>query len=102
MAFAITRRLTARGNHDDSANRAWHARQRRLPDSCKARSRIADALRLEWWRMTGCSHFIDDPREPRASVAALTRFGTVRLSVMSAFDTVWVIHGYRCGRRPVR
>jgi len=51
--------------------------------------------------MTGCSHFIIDPREPRASVAALIRFGTALLSVMSAFDTLRVIHGYRCGRGAV-
>lgn len=45
--------------------------------------------------MTGCSLFIIDIREPRASVTALTRFGTAMLSVVSAFDTVPVMHGYR-------
>jgi hypothetical protein len=52
--------------------------------------------------MTGCTLFIIDIREPRASVAALTRFGTAVLSVMSAFDTARAIHGYRRGRRPAR
>jgi len=52
--------------------------------------------------MTGCSHFIIDPRESRASVAALTRFGTAMLSVVSAFDTVRVVHGYRHGSGALR
>jgi hypothetical protein len=68
-----------------------------LPGSCKARCRIADAVRHECWRMKTCLFFRADFPMPGARVLALTRFGTAGLSAMSVFDTLKTGHGYRRG-----
>jgi hypothetical protein len=53
-------------------------------------------FRHECGRMASCLHFRLDFPLPGVGVLALARFGTVGLSVLSAFDTVKTDHGYRC------
>jgi hypothetical protein len=66
-----------------------------LPGYCKARFRIADALRHECSRMASCPHFRFDLPVPGEGAVALTRFGTHRLSALSGFETVQAQRGYR-------
>jgi len=61
--------------------------ERTLPGSCKARCRIADAVRHECWRMTSCLYFRLDFPMSGAGALASTRFGTAVVSALSAFDT---------------
>ena len=68
-----------------------------LPGYCKAKFRIADALRHECSRMGNCTHFRIDLPVPGELAAALTRFGTHRLSALSGFETVQAQRGYRYG-----
>jgi hypothetical protein len=64
-----------------------------LPGYCKAKFRIADAVRHECWRMSICSRFCFDLAVPNGGAAALTRFGTHRLSGLSGFETVTARRG---------
>jgi hypothetical protein len=73
-----------------------------LPGYCKARFRIADALRHECSRMASCRHFRVDRPLPGGGAAALTRFGTHRLSALSGFETVQIQRGYRHGSGRLR
>ena len=59
-----------------------------LPGYCKAKIRIADALRHECSRMGNSTHFRIDLPVPGELAAALTRFGTLQLSGLSGFETV--------------
>jgi len=66
---------------------------RNLPGYCKAKSRIADALRRECWRMASCTHFRFDLPVPGGTAVALTRFGTRQLSDLSGFGTLQAQRG---------
>ena len=72
-----------------------------LPGSCKARCRIADAVRHECWRMTNCLYFHLDLPMRGGHALALTRFGTAVLSALSAFETV-TGRGYHRGPEHTR
>jgi hypothetical protein len=76
-------------------NRREAALSPNLPGYCKAGFRIADALRHECSRMASCRHFRFDLPVPGGGTAALTRFGTRRLSALSGFETVQAQRGYR-------
>ena len=67
---------------------------RNLPGYCKAKFRIADALRHECRRMASCTHFRFDLPVPGGGAVALTRFGTDELSDLSGFGTLKFQRGY--------
>jgi len=71
------------------------ALSQKLPGYCRAKFRIADALRHECWRMTNCAYFRFDLAVSIAGAAALARFGTHPLSGLSGFETVQAHRGYR-------
>ena len=73
-----------------------------LPGYCKAKFRIADALRHECSRMGNCTHFRIDLPVPGELAAALTRFGTHQLSALSGFETAQVQRGYFTGSERLR
>jgi hypothetical protein len=76
-----------------------------LPGYCKAKFRIADAVRHECSRMASCTQFRFDLPPPGGSAAALTRFGTHRSFELSGFETTAEV-GRRLavapGRKPAR
>jgi hypothetical protein len=78
------------------------ALSRNLPGYCKAKFRIADALRHECSRMASCSHFRFDLPVPGGGAAALARFGTHELSGLSGFETAKAQRGYISGSGRLR
>jgi hypothetical protein len=78
------------------------ALSKNLPGYCRAKFRIADALRHECSRMANCRHFRFDLPLPGGGAAASARFGTHELSALSGFETVTARRGYISGAGRLR
>jgi hypothetical protein len=75
--------------------RAISTPERALPGSCKARARIAEALRQRSWRMSLCRYLRSDCVTRGAKAAALILFGTSGSSGVFAFETAKAFAGNR-------
>jgi hypothetical protein len=78
------------------------ALSRNLPGYCKAKFRMADAVRHECWRMANCTHFRFDLPAPDGGAAASARFGTHELFGLSGFETAKLQRGYLSGSGRLR